>query len=340
MRLWRAKEYLKSYIKQLLLKKLLRFVVVKLLAFVVTVGWPFILLFILFVIIYSTFFDLPNEYQANQGALGFFTTGDSEWDLNKDKDLMKQYMDYSDNGYPKVPEMDFGSKIAYPYTPSQHEQASEFKLPWSLLAAADRMFGDPMMPNRGDKVHRKPNPEFAYKLLGPWFKWKDSTVTVTVCDKNGCSTEKYNVKLLTEANQYDKLNKLNYQWETFSPSKGVTVTHEKLTGIDSEPYGLTRLQAFMLLNSLPKDDDQFAIELANRYDTMPLDVAANPYFDTNWGGDGVNVPPQLVPIYKAAAQKYGIPWNVLAAINYVETDFGRDVSTSSAGAIGFMQVRL
>ncbi len=49
------------------------------------------------------------------------------------------------------------------------------------------------------------------------------------------------------------------------------------------------------------------------------------------------VPPFLLPIYQAAGIEYGIPWQVLAAINQVETDFGRDLNTSSAGAEGWMQ---
>ncbi len=52
------------------------------------------------------------------------------------------------------------------------------------------------------------------------------------------------------------------------------------------------------------------------------------------------VPAQLIPLYRAAAVKYGLgPQGpaVLAAINEVETDFGRNLSTSSAGAVGWMQ---
>ena len=49
------------------------------------------------------------------------------------------------------------------------------------------------------------------------------------------------------------------------------------------------------------------------------------------------VPPFLLPIYQAAAVQYGIPWEVLAAINEVETDYGNDLSVSTAGAIGWMQ---
>ncbi len=49
------------------------------------------------------------------------------------------------------------------------------------------------------------------------------------------------------------------------------------------------------------------------------------------------IPPFLLPIYQAAGRAYGIPWQVLAAINEVETDYGRDLSLSSAGAEGWMQ---
>ena len=48
-------------------------------------------------------------------------------------------------------------------------------------------------------------------------------------------------------------------------------------------------------------------------------------------------PAFLIPIFKAAGRKYQIPWQVLAAINLIETDYGRDLSVSSAGAVGWMQ---
>ncbi|HWF72946.1 MAG TPA: lytic transglycosylase domain-containing protein [Solirubrobacteraceae bacterium] len=49
------------------------------------------------------------------------------------------------------------------------------------------------------------------------------------------------------------------------------------------------------------------------------------------------VPPFLLPIYQAAGIEYDVPWQVLAAINWIETDFGRNLSVSSAGAMGWMQ---
>jgi murein DD-endopeptidase MepM/ murein hydrolase activator NlpD len=45
----------------------------------------------------------------------------------------------------------------------------------------------------------------------------------------------------------------------------------------------------------------------------------------------------LVRIYKAAGRRYHIRWQILAAINAIETDYGRNLTTSSAGAIGWMQ---
>lgn len=53
--------------------------------------------------------------------------------------------------------------------------------------------------------------------------------------------------------------------------------------------------------------------------------------------DYYRVPLFLLPIYQAAAAQYGVPWQVLAAINEVETDYGNDLNVSTAGAIGWMQ---
>jgi cell wall-associated NlpC family hydrolase len=45
----------------------------------------------------------------------------------------------------------------------------------------------------------------------------------------------------------------------------------------------------------------------------------------------------LRSIWQAAGSAYGIPWQVLAAINKVETNFGQNLGPSSAGAVGWMQ---
>ncbi len=53
--------------------------------------------------------------------------------------------------------------------------------------------------------------------------------------------------------------------------------------------------------------------------------------------DSFQIPPFLLPIYQAAGIQYDVPWQILAAINEIETDYGRNLSVSSAGAVGWMQ---
>jgi murein DD-endopeptidase MepM/ murein hydrolase activator NlpD len=53
--------------------------------------------------------------------------------------------------------------------------------------------------------------------------------------------------------------------------------------------------------------------------------------------DSFEIPPFLLPIYQACGTQYGIPWEVLASINKIETAFGTNLGTSTAGALGWMQ---
>jgi hypothetical protein len=53
--------------------------------------------------------------------------------------------------------------------------------------------------------------------------------------------------------------------------------------------------------------------------------------------DFYRVPLFLLPIYHAAAIQYDVPWQILAGINEVETNFGTDLAVSTAGAVGWMQ---
>jgi hypothetical protein len=77
-------------------------------------------------------------------------------------------------------------------------------------------------------------------------------------------------------------------------------------------------------------------------------TAANPTFSfalpgpapigvPNFFIDKFRIPPFLLPIYQAAGIQYGVRWEVLAAINEIETDYGRNLNVSTAGAVGWMQ---
>ena len=58
-------------------------------------------------------------------------------------------------------------------------------------------------------------------------------------------------------------------------------------------------------------------------------------------GSAPGVPTNLLPIYEQAAGSYQLGpsgWAYLAAINQIETNFGHNLSVSTAGAIGWMQI--
>jgi hypothetical protein len=105
-------------------------------------------------------------------------------------------------------------------------------------------------------------------------------------------------------------------------------------------------------NSQPQDQGQAKRKRhkkkpPRRSDGVP--TPANPtYFDAlpgpgitsgvpNFVIDKFKVPIFLLPIYQAAGIQYGVRWEVLAAINEIETDYGRNLNVSSAGAVGWMQ---
>lgn len=47
--------------------------------------------------------------------------------------------------------------------------------------------------------------------------------------------------------------------------------------------------------------------------------------------------PDRDPVLQQSAEKYGIPYNILAGVFGMETDFGQNIATSSAGAMGAFQ---
>ncbi|MGG0545240.1 bifunctional lytic transglycosylase/C40 family peptidase [Priestia aryabhattai] len=49
------------------------------------------------------------------------------------------------------------------------------------------------------------------------------------------------------------------------------------------------------------------------------------------------IPQEYVQYYKAAGEKYSVPWTLISAIHRVETNFSSDLNTSSTGAIGHTQ---
>jgi murein DD-endopeptidase MepM/ murein hydrolase activator NlpD len=91
---------------------------------------------------------------------------------------------------------------------------------------------------------------------------------------------------------------------------------------------------------------------ARSFTIVPAGQAAYPSYDTPNAPGSINVPfplsvapeqpavrsyEELLALWHRAGDTYGVPWQVLAAINKIESDFGRNMGPSSAGAVGWMQ---
>ncbi|HEX4438154.1 MAG TPA: lytic transglycosylase domain-containing protein [Solirubrobacteraceae bacterium] len=117
-----------------------------------------------------------------------------------------------------------------------------------------------------------------------------------------------------------------------SSSSGAPRHHaSKGSGVSNEAEGTTETGA-----SRPRSKHA-AVSPATLTPALPLALQGSISGMPNFFIEDFEIPPFLLPIFQAAGAAYGIPWQVLAAINEVETDYGRDLSVSSAGAEGWMQ---
>ena len=86
------------------------------------------------------------------------------------------------------------------------------------------------------------------------------------------------------------------------------------------------------------DAAQKLLHDAVSYDSLPASwTSLAPLSLPAFSVEGFPIPPFLLPIFQAAAAQYGVPWQILASINEIETNFGRNAGVSSAGAMGWMQ---
>ena len=91
---------------------------------------------------------------------------------------------------------------------------------------------------------------------------------------------------------------------------------------------------------------------ADTFQVVPGGPAVVPSARVPNSSGGINVPadleaapvqpetlsfPELETLWQQAGAAYGIQWQVLAAINKVESNFGQNMGPSSAGAVGWMQ---
>ena len=251
--------------KKLVLQQALRFVARKVIAALLPFALPVLVVLFLALCLQSMLFDTPIFYQEKTGHLGFFSSGiDAKWTIEQDKHLGSRYRSLVEAG--------LGSKEAQPFTPSQYEQASTYRLSWAVLAAIDRVLGDPIM---NDKVNRKPNPERNYEALKPVFIWRDSTVTVkkTIVNEKQEKvevTESHTVKLLDQVDAYNGKHTFSYRWVETKEGNAM-IRHEVLDNEEIQFYDESENRLTRLLRShgLPANDILLVRELAITYSDDP-----------------------------------------------------------------------
>lgn len=189
----------------------------------------------------------------------------------------------------------------YDRTTGRSESKSTKDVPRDLLVQADAWNGQT---------------KITYRLQEGSWTLIDKTV------KEKCTTrkkkdEEYEVCRVTTTWTYEKLD----TWVQDTRSTNYTIA--KINDLFAQ-YGFT------------KDDQQLFYEML-----QSASVTAGMYGGLR-GGLPTNLALSLIPaefmeIYKQAEERYGVPWNVLAAIHAVETNFSQNLGVSSAGAVGHMQ---
>jgi murein DD-endopeptidase MepM/ murein hydrolase activator NlpD len=132
--------------------------------------------------------------------------------------------------------------------------------------------------------------------------------------------------------------------------KAAKQVKQETTGTAQKPQApvepQTKAQDDNAKKDQPKSDEPKDNGVGRKPDGTP--TPANPTFSEALPGpapigvpnffiDKFRIPLFLLPIYQAAGIEYGVRWEVLAAINEIETDYGRNLNVSTAGAVGWMQ---
>lgn len=188
------------------------------------------------------------------------------------------------------------------------------------------------------------------KGLHPYFYYKQSYVYVTSTNKDGESeTNKRIQYLLVEACSIEGHYQYHYEWVTESHGRGenrVTITKEELKDTRQIlPNRWQRLEDWVVNEyKLEKNDD---VPLA-RMAVWEAGQAFNEQKEwLRWLIKNMDiidfvstamVPPELIPYFKEAEERFGIPWWFLAAVAFKESSFDPQAENTSTGCYGLMQL--
>ncbi|MCL6612434.1 MAG: M23 family metallopeptidase [Peptococcaceae bacterium] len=278
---------------------------------------PLLMLILLFFFVYAVLFLIPKYIVRDietQGSnlcgrvVAIFTTGDrDDWKQADDQKLYGKYMDLDRswlNRFMDQEELD-NSRVHHHEgnaareeatvkevwgrfyekdsgIPAERSQVKQHSVSWALLAAVDRVLGDPVITGLPG---RRPNPEEHFRKLEPKLKWRDfelyyrrSWTERSGKDGNGGAEKKtiiyrHRIRLLTEVESYEA-EKITYHWETKrhyrrDPGSGSTeeAVYPVFTGLKQQGPYFKRLRSLLAEHQLVKDSDlELVINLAMNYD--------------------------------------------------------------------------
>ncbi len=192
-----------------------------------------------------------------------------------------------------------------------------------------------------DDIPHQKRDEFANDLH-PYFYYKESQVIST--DKDG-TTETHNVYLLVEAYTIYGHYQYHYQWITETFKDGGSVTYEKFHNVQQIlPNKWQRLNDYLKVayNLKANDDTELnrtaVMEASEGFNNQKerLEWLINNVGISNFASTAM-IPPELIPFFKEAEGKYGIPWWFLAAVAFKESSFNPQNENPNTHCYGLMQ---
>lgn len=211
--------------------------------------------------------------------VSLFNFGDeklSGWSEEDDQKLQKRYVDLTESWRKGLTEY-------------QQEQAEDYALSWAVLAAVDRVMGDPAFNPEVKEKKIIPQPEKHYEMLKPEFTWKESTIKrvfewkekkiknskgeTEIVNRKKTETEK--VMLLVTANTYESDYVYEYETVTYSTgkagldSKRIIESKEVVKTVqETGPYyqPLSNLLDEYDIDGQEQTNLEFILELATVYD--------------------------------------------------------------------------
>jgi len=248
---------------------------------------------------------------------------------------------------------------------SKPEQA-QYAVPYELIVASLQILDSGKKlgydKNDVDRVAKTLAPEFEYQTVELKREIKTRSCRTDSEGNKKCSwssprTTTFEVEVLTSVITWESIVVYDYEikegsWESSGSNKKVK-EQSVVTEVQSTEIDYTKFEEAMALDPLNySTNDKFTVEVLYALTGNPIQYRewkeGSVGFGAGFGSDGgfngsllpgSSVPSEYFPIYLAAQKKYGVSWNYIAAIHWVETKFSTiDPMISYVGAEGHTQI--